>query len=125
MSKRTKEELLAYKERKGISFLSPTPTILFVVFSNRKSVEEVKTSKIVNIKDGIYFTDNHEVEIKGGAGFGYVEGYGTGIGDLWGWTYAFFLVKEEADEYKKRETIRIEDAYASTANQREYLPAHG
>lgn len=39
------------------------------------------------------------------------KGYGTGCGDLWGWTYYSTISKEDADEYYEKELIRVTEKY--------------
>ena len=40
-----------------------------------------------------------------------VSGYGSGFGNLWGWTLFCTLSKDEADEYYKKELQRVSEKY--------------
>lgn len=45
------------------------------------------------------------------------SGYGSGFGDLWGWTYYSTFSKEDADLYQKQELKRITEKYAQGSSK--------
>lgn len=55
----------------------------------------------------------YEVDILEGETFTKKDGYGTGFGDLWGWSYYCTFDKEDADIYYKEELERVTKIYLS------------
>ena len=115
-----------YKEKKRIEALG-LPTMWIVKSTKETGVEEpyeVQTKEIFKIGTRRYndkpnidvycyrLVNNgypYEVDIEEGAISGISEGYGTGFGDLWVWTYYSSLSKEDAFAYYEKEKRRLEN----------------
>ena len=111
------------------------PTKVYVVESKPSGVGEVIEREIIDFKLGIITgsrtnleTDNEEkytknryhlsgdeypfeVDICDDKTSNTDEGLGCGMGDLWSWTYFCSFSKEEAEEWREKEVIRVEGKY--------------
>lgn len=56
----------------------------------------------------------YEVDILRGETSNKDEGYGTGFGDLWSWSYFSSFSPEEAEKYYQEELIRVKNKYLKT-----------
>ncbi len=79
------------------------PNYNFVTYSDGKMV---LLSKYVMEDDFPYEIDIEENNISASN-----SGYGSGFGDLWGWTYYCTLSKEDAEQYYINEWERVKDKY--------------
>jgi hypothetical protein len=88
------------------------PTI-WVVQSDRTGVSKPVEMQVVEIKGNTHFLDNfpHQVRFSEGETSYKEEGYGTGFGDLWGWTCYSCLSKENAETYYEQELERVTNKY--------------
>ena len=92
---------------------------MYVVHSCRngvdKPVEYQVTDIEINENSSKYKIDHYpyEVIIEYKESSVIDEGYGTGIGDLWDWTYFCSLSKEDADKWYDCELKRVIDKYLS------------
>lgn len=99
---------------------------LYVVKSDRSGVKKPFERQVVNIIENVAFLGvertpidkyiledgyPYEIFLRRGETSSTDEGHGTGIGDLWSWTYYCSLSLEEAEEYYKKETKRIKEKY--------------
>jgi len=99
---------------------------LYVVGSSPKGVKKPVERQVVEIIENISFTgqerlpsDRYKLE----DGFPYTvdilrgetsikeDGYGTGFGDLWGWSFFSSFSKEESEKYYQEELTRVENKY--------------
>jgi len=104
--------------------ISELPKI-WIVISDRNGVEKPVEYQVTEIIEGVsiqlpigsrvdrYKLDSSpfNVDILDGETSGKDEGYGSGIGDLWGWTNYGTLSKEEAYNYYLTELTRVTDRY--------------
>ena len=132
-----KTDYLVSKER----IADPKNGEMFVIFSTREGVMmkklpvwEVKNGGRRRVNDGpwknlIKYTFNeapYEMEIADGELYGERDGYGSGFGDLWGYTDFGTFDEKIANELLEKETKRITDKYLSGKNNEpEYIPACG
>ena len=112
-----------YFERKRIMDLALPK--LYIVKSTRCGVEQPVEKQVIEIKNGgirlsptkkqiyryIIEGSPYEVEIVDGETYNMNEGYGTGFGDLWEWSYYSSFSKEDADAYYLEELERIKEKY--------------
>lgn len=104
---------------------------IWMVKSDRTGVSKPHESQVVNIIEGIAFRgeertriDRYQVEetpynidIVNLEKSTSIDGYGSGIGDLWSWTYYCTFSKEDADTYYEKELYRITEKYGVQNNQ--------
>ena len=117
-----------YLEKKRIKALGLP--IMYVVKSSPEGVDKAFERQVIEIKENVGVTrkanDNthyhydtykleegfpYEIDIINGETSGKDHGYGTGIGDMWAWSYFCSLSKEEADKYYEKELIRVTNKY--------------
>lgn len=102
---------------------------IWIVKSERTGVQlptehqVVEIRKSVGVRNGVLSIDRYVIE----TGFPYEidivegemstseEGYGTGVGDLWDWTYYCTLSKNDADRYYIEELKRVNEKYLNNA----------
>lgn len=110
-------KLQEYFEKKRIERLG-LPKI-WVVKSTREGVDvpiECQVKQIDNVsnyKRHIISESPYEIDIENGKVESINEGFGTGFGDLWAWTYYSTLSKEDADKYYLTELDRVTNKYLS------------
>lgn len=112
-----------YFERKRVIDLALPK--LYIVKSTRDGVEQPVEKQVIEIKkSGIrlsptkkqiykYIVEGspYEVNIVDGETSNMIEGYGTGFGDLWEWSYYSSFSKEDADAYYLEESERVKEKY--------------
>ena len=102
-----------YLEKKRIE-KEGYPT-MWVVHSTREGVKEPIERQVIH---SVYGSQNikyvlktkeypFEITLKHGNTSDIDEGYGSGFGDLWMWTYFTSLSKKEGDEWYEEETKRV------------------
>jgi len=125
-------QLHDYYKKKRLEAERKELGMMYVVYSDRDGVKDVQEFQIIELNprigngesEGIgkytysrYVIDNtefpYEIDIIDGEDSSIEEGYGTGTGDLWSWTYYFALNKEDAEEYFKKERVRVQKKYPS------------
>lgn len=90
--------------------------VLHIVHSTREGVS-LTTQSVWNIEKGTtrkrYLLNDapFEVDIIVGETSSEDSGHGTGIGDLWSWSYFSFLNEDEAKEKYRLESIRVAEKY--------------
>jgi hypothetical protein len=103
---------------------------MYIVKSTRQGVEEPKEREVVSISEKVgqytsgsrkdkyidlYKLDTtefpYEVDLVEDEISGEDEGYGTGVGDLWAWTYYYTKSLEDAWEYHKRQSEWVKEQY--------------
>lgn len=99
---------------------------LYIVKSTPEGVDQPVERQVVEIVEGIgldciknlpidrYKLEGeypYEVDIVRGETSDIDSGYGTGFGDLWGWSYFSSLSKDDADQYFNEESIRVKNKY--------------
>lgn len=99
--------------RKGVGKPEEKPVIEIKIdaswsFSRKKDGSEEKVSLTKYSMEGDF---PHEIFIPVGQKSSKEEGYGSGFGDLWSWTYFCTLSKDEAFEYYKEESKRVQEKY--------------
>lgn len=112
-----------YFERKRVIDLALPK--LYIVKSTRCGVEQPVEKQVIEIKNGgirlsptkkqiyryVIEGSPYEVEIVDGETYNMNEGYGTGFGDLWEWSYYSSFSKEDADAYYLEELERVKEKY--------------
>ncbi len=103
-----------YLLKKGL--IKPNQDTMYVIHSSRESVtmHEVTINNIEDQRKATrYFLSESpwELDIRNTESFGQVDGYGPGVGDLWGWSYFGSLNKEVATEIFNSERERVEKKY--------------
>lgn len=103
---------------------------LYIVKSTRKGVSEPIGVEILDMVESVAFRIKNDlkipidryilgevspyaVDIMRGRSSSKDEGYGSGVGDTWSWTYFSSFSLEEANDYYKKELERIENTYKS------------
>ena len=105
---------------------------IYIVESTREGVSDVMERQVIDIKQHVstifcggdnkvnipvhrYFLETESypfnVDIEEGEESTLDEGYGSGFGDLWEWSYFSSFSIEEAQEFKEKETKRVEQNY--------------
>lgn len=100
---------------------------IWVVKSERTGVSTPCELQVVEIVEGVAWridreerirTDRYKVEhspyeidIEYSKKSTSIHGYGTGLGDLWGWTYYCTFSKEDANIYYVNEISRVSKKY--------------
>lgn len=100
---------------------------IYVVKSSREGVKKPVERQVEQIIENIGWKgkervpinryklegDNgpYEVDIPIGEDSNKEDGYGSGFGDLWGWTYFSSFSKTDADEYYEKELERVKNKY--------------
>lgn len=99
---------------------------LYVVKSSPKGVEMPIERQVVEIVKGVEFRGEkrlivdrykleneypYEVDIVRGESSTQKDGYGSGIGDLWDWSYFSTFSKEESYKYYDLELTRVKERY--------------
>lgn len=111
-------KLKDYLEQKRISQLG-LPKI-YVVKSTRDGVNQPLECQVVNVEVLSDFNIvryhikdcfPYQIDIKDGELFAIEEGYGSGFGDLWAWTYFCSPSLEEANNFFEQETERVKEKY--------------
>ena len=93
--------------------LQVTPKLYFVK-STREGVDIPLEIQVTNIiKNAYSVTYEFEeypcsVTIKNNETSSIEEGHGTGVGDLWSWSYYYTLSLDDAEMYYKNEILRIQ-----------------
>jgi hypothetical protein len=117
-----------YLENKRIKE-SGLPT-MWIVKSDRSGVLLPVKCQVINIKrknvksfcsSGEYYSDTYyikdmfpyEISINEGLTSNKTDGYASGCGDLWYWTYFCSLSEKEANEYYIMELKRVKEEYLS------------
>lgn len=105
-----------YLKRKKIQELGLPK--LYIVKSTPKGVEKSIECQVVEILElnGVnrYKIEDsfpYEVDILRGETSNIQHGYGSGFGDLWGWTYFSSLSLTEAEVYYLNELERVKEKY--------------
>lgn len=96
---------------------------LYVVKSSPDGVEKPVEKQVVEIVENIAFRGEerlpidryklegsyypYEVDILRGETSSLLDGYGTGVGDLWCWSYFSSLSKDEIEKYYEDELLRV------------------
>jgi hypothetical protein len=127
-------KLQEYKDNKRMKELG-LPKI-YVIKSSRTGVESPKERQICEIQDNYgtrtymdgsknlnkYITKDdfpYEMIIEEGEISGIEAGYGTGMGDLWAWSYYYTFSKDDAYDYFEKESIRVSEKYQKHNNMNE------
>ena len=100
---------------------------MYTVESSREGVKSPIERQVIEISDGEFiissegkipskrykFEDSFplSVDIQEGKNSSKEEGYGSGFGDLWGWTYYSTFSKEDAEKYYEEESERVRQKY--------------
>jgi hypothetical protein len=101
---------------------------LYVIKSSPEGVENPIERQVIEIIEGVGFRIQdkeklpidrykldgsypYEVDIVRGETSTQDSGYGSGFGDLWGWTYYSSFSKEDADSYYLIELERVKTKY--------------
>jgi len=100
---------------------------LYVVKSSPEGVEKITERQVVEIIENVAFRGKERLPIDryklDDCGFPYEvdiirdeistkdDGYGSGFGDLWSWSYFSSLSKDDIERYYQEETERIENKY--------------
>ena len=100
---------------------------LYVVKSSPEGVEKITERQVVDIIENVAFRGKERLPIDryklDDCGFPYEvdiirdeistkdDGYGSGFGDLWSWSYFSSLSKDDIERYYQEETERIENKY--------------
>ena len=110
-----------YLKNKKIQELG-LPT-LYVVKSSPEGVEKLVERQVVEIVKNVAFKGElrlpvdrykleggypYEVDILRGETSSINEGYGTGFGDLWAWSYFYSFSKEDVEKYYEQELLRVQ-----------------
>jgi len=106
-----------YLKRKKIKELNLPK--LYIVKSTPSGIEKPIGRQVIEIIENVAFLiegnsrfpidrykieeDPYEVDIMRGEKSKKSDGYGTGIGDNWCWTYFSFFSKEDAEKYYQQE----------------------
>lgn len=113
-----------YLKRKKIQELGLPK--LYVVKSSPEGVEKPIERQVVEIIENISFRGNerfpidryklndnypYEVDILRGETSVKEDGYGTGFGDLWCWSYFCSFSKIEIENYYEEELLRVQNKY--------------
>lgn len=105
-------------DREGVSM----PRQLQVI-----SIEEIseRTNGFVRTKVKRYKFDEapFDIDIEEGRDNGMNQGYGSGFGDLWCWTWFCTFSEEEALNFYRMESTRIEETYLKHKESKATLPA--
>jgi len=118
-------KLKEYLEQKRIRELELPK--LYVVKSTKEGVEKPMEMQVIQIKKNVgishtqegkvsihrYFVNNSpfEIDILEGKTNAIDMQYGSGCGDLWGYTYFSSLLPNEADEFYDKELERVNQKY--------------
>lgn len=102
---------------------------MWVVYSDRKGVSMPRELQVISIENSgrRYYADGteanvkkykfdqspYEVDMEDGKSSGTIEGYATGTGDLWCWTWFFSFSTEDALEFYLTEDKRVTEKYIS------------
>lgn len=99
---------------------------LYIVKSTKNGVENIIEHQVVEIIENVSYLGNertpsdrykledsfpYEVDILRGETSKKCDGYGTGFGDLWEWSYFCSLSLDETQKYLEEETERIKNKY--------------
>ena len=99
---------------------------LCIVKSSPEGVKKPVERQVVEIIENVAFRGDerlpidrykleneypYEVDILRGENSTKEDGYGSGIGDLWGWSYFSSFSKEDADTYYYSELDRVQKKY--------------
>jgi hypothetical protein len=99
---------------------------LYIVKSSPEGVKKPVERQVVEIIENVAFRGDerlpidrykleneypYEVDILRGENSTKEDGYGSGIGDLWGWSYFSSFSKEDADTYYYSELDRVQKKY--------------
>jgi len=105
-----------YLKRKKIEQLGLPK--LYIVKSSPESVEIPVERQVVNIVENVAFrryelegSYPYQVDVLRGETSSRDDGYGSGFGDLWGWTYFSSFSKEEIEKYYEAELLRVHKTY--------------
>lgn len=111
---------------------SPKPK-MWVIYSDRHDIEKPKEISIKEIMLNhahvnyehiqksltryMFDVSPYEIDIVEGDISASADGYGSGFGDLWAWTYYCTLSKEDADIYYEKELKRVTDKYLTPKDE--------
>ena len=114
-----------YKHNKEIE--KPDLPLMYVVKSTPKGVERferqiieinkgrlIKRSNNTEWKESFRYKFNeppYEIELTDDETSSIIDGFGSGFGDLWEWSFYCTLSKEDADQYAKMELQRVTEYY--------------
>ena len=102
---------------------------LYVVKSSPNGVEKPVERQVVEIIENVAFRGKerlpidrykleggypYEVDILRGETSSKDDGYGTGFGDLWAWSYFSSFSKDDIEKYYEEELLRIQNKYLKT-----------
>ena len=102
---------------------------LYVVKSSPNGVEKPVERPVVEIIENIAFRGKerlpidryklegcypYEVDILRGEISSKDDGYGTGFGDLWSWSYFSSFSKDDIEKYYEEELLRVQNKYLKT-----------
>jgi hypothetical protein len=99
---------------------------LYIVKSSPEGVKKPVERQVVEIIENVAFRGDemlpidryrlekeypYEVDILRGENSTKEDGYGSGIGDLWGWSYFSSFSKEDTERYYCSEVNRVQEKY--------------
>lgn len=99
---------------------------LYVVKSSPEGVEKPVERQVVEIIENVAFRGTerlpidryklegsypYEVDILRGETSSKDDGYGTGVGDLWCWSYFSSFSKGDIEKYYEEELLRVQNKY--------------
>lgn len=102
---------------------------LYVVKSSPDGVETTVQKQVVEIIKNVAFRGEeripidrykledgypYEVDILRGETSTKDDGYGTGFGDLWCWSYFSSFSKNDSEKYYEQELLRVQNKYLKT-----------
>jgi hypothetical protein len=102
---------------------------LYVVKSSPEGVEKPVEKQVVEIIENVAFRGKerlpihrykleggypYEVDILIGETSNKDDGYGTGFGDLWTWSYFSSFSKDDIEKYYEEELLRVQNKYLKT-----------
>lgn len=111
---------------------------LYIVKSTREGVEAICERQVIEITENVSYRYGHRntidktpidrysfapdeaypfsFDIARGEQSAVDQGFGSGTGDLWSWTYFASFSMEEAEQYHKEESIRVQEKYHPKEN---------
>jgi hypothetical protein len=101
---------------------------LYVVKSSPDGVEKPVEKQVVEIIENVAFSGKerlpidryklegcpYEVDILRGDTSSKDDGYGTGFGVLWAWSYFSSFSKDDVEKYYEEELLRVQNKYLKT-----------
>jgi len=102
---------------------------LYVVKSSPDGVEKPVERQVVEIIENVALRGEerlpidrykleggypYEVDILRGETSSKNDGYGTGFGDLWAWSYFSSFSKDDIEKYYEEELLRVQNKYLKT-----------